>query len=499
MLKSKEKMEFGNFQTSAHLSEQVCQFLLKNNLRPASVLEPTCGVGNFLVASLNTFPSLKRALGFEINPSHVDIALKATKEIHSTSSVDIYVSDFFKTNFETLIKNLPEPVLILGNPPWVTNSKLCGLKSSNMPIKSNFQGNRGMDALLGKSNFDISEWMLSKMMNWVDGSHRTLAMLCKTSVARKVLKQAWKHHLQIGGASIYHIDASAHFNVSVDACLLVVSGTPSIGKKECNIHESIESTLPTLTFGLCNGDLIANMDHYKRWKHLQGAPPYRWRSGIKHDCSKIMELKRAGSFYQNGNDQIVALENQFLFPMLKSSQLANGFCEVPSKWMIVPQSKPGEDTSDIQKQAPLTWKYLCSHKEKLDARRSSIYRKLPEFSIFGVGQYSFAPWKIAVSGFYKHLRFHVVGSFEGKPIVLDDTCYFIPCYSLKEAKLLLSILNSGVAVEFLSSFIFWDAKRPITIDHLRRLNILAVAREIGLDDELRVFVKGSRAQAILNF
>ena len=499
MLKSKEKIEFGDFQTSTDLSKQVCQFLLKNKFMPASILEPTCGVGNFLTASLSTFPSLKRALGFEINPSHVDIALKAIKEIRTTSSVDIYVSDFFNTDYETLIKNLPEPVLILGNPPWATNSKLGGLKSNNMPIKSNFQGSRGIDALMGKSNFDISEWMLSKMMNWIDGSHRALAMLCKTSVARKVLKQAWKHHLQIGEASIHRIDASAHFNVSVDACLLVVSGTLGIGKKECSSYESIESPRPTSAFGLCDGDLIANMDRYKTWKHLRGTPSYRWRSGIKHDCSKIMELSRTGSFYQNGNDQSVALENQFLFPMLKSSQLANGSCEMPSKWMIVPQSKPREDTSSIQQKAPMTWKYLCDHREKLDARKSSIYRKLPRFSIFGVGRYSFAPWKIAVSGFYKHLRFHVVGSFEGKPIVLDDTCYFIPCYSLKEAMLLLSILNSRVAVEFLSSFIFWDAKRPITIDHLMRLDILAAAKEIGLDDELRVYMKGSRAQGVLSF
>ena len=30
--------------------------------------------------------------------------------------------------------------------------------------------------------------------------------------------------------------------------------------------------------------------YYERWKHLQGPSPYRWRSGIKHDCAVIMEL-----------------------------------------------------------------------------------------------------------------------------------------------------------------------------------------------------------------
>ena len=34
--------------------------------------------------------------------------------------------------------------------------------------------------------------------------------------------------------------------------------------------------------------------------------------------------------------------------------------------------------------------------------------------------YTFEPWRVAISGFYKKLNFRVVGSFEGKPIVLDD-------------------------------------------------------------------------------
>ena len=41
------------------------------------------------------------------------------------------------------------------------------------------------------------------------------------------------------------------------------------------------------------------------------------------------------------------------------------------------------------------------------------------------------------------------------------------------------------AIEFLSSLVFTDSKRPITIDVLRRLSIVEVARHLGRLHELQ--------------
>jgi len=38
------------------------------------------------------------------------------------------------------------------------------MRSENLPKKSNFQGLRGLDARTGKSNFDIAEWMLIRLI-----------------------------------------------------------------------------------------------------------------------------------------------------------------------------------------------------------------------------------------------------------------------------------------------------------------------------------------------
>jgi len=56
-------------------------------------------------------------------------------------------------------------------------------------------------------------------------------------------------------------------------------------------------------------------------------------------------------------------------------------------------------------------------------------------------------------------------------MVLDDTVYFIACPDEAEADRVTSILNSGPAHEFLSSLLFWDAKRPITAETLGLLDL----------------------------
>jgi S-formylglutathione hydrolase FrmB len=56
-----------------------------------------------------------------------------------------------------------------------------------------------------------------------------------------------------------------------------------------------------------------------------------------------------------------------------------------------------------------------------------------------VGPYTFAPWKVAVSGLHRPPDFDVVGPLGGRPVILDDTCYLLPCRSAGEAALLCAL------------------------------------------------------------
>jgi hypothetical protein len=150
------------------------------------------------------------------------------------------------------------------------------------------------------------------------------------------------------------------------------------------------------------------------------------------------------------------------------------------KWLLVTQRRPGEDTSVIAARAPRTWEYLCAHGRQLDGRRSSIYRNRPRFSVFGVGPYTFSPWKVAISGLHKKLEFAVVGPIDQRPVVLDDTCYHVSFDSPDAATLVSELLNEEGCRALLTSLIFWDAKRPITTEVLQRLDLRPVAARYGL-------------------
>lgn len=490
LIKDKAVKEFGDFQTPRELSFEICRLLSKLNIQPKSIVEPTCGVGNFIHSAKSIFYS-SEIYGFEISPKYAEIAENKFKD---EQRIKIAASNFFEKDWKIFFEQLPEPILVLGNPPWVTNSQLSILESKNLPKKENFQSFSGLEAKTGKSNFDISEWMLIKLFEALDKQNAYLAMICKTSVARKILKYVWKNKIHLANSAIYRIETEKYFNASVDSCLLVCQFSKTENKTTAQIFENLNSENSIQEIGYRNDELIASIPFYEKWKYLNGGSEIKWRSGIKHDCSKVMELSKEGDKYKNGFGELIELEDDFVYPLLKSSDIANGNLE-PRRWAIVTQNKIKEDTLRISEIAPKTWNYLISKADFLDNRKSSIYQNRPRFSMFGIGDYSFSPWKIAISGFYKELKFKVVGSFENKPIVLDDTCYFIPFETQAEATKICNLLNSNIGYEFFESYIFWDSKRPITTEILQKLNLKKlesfndIKEQKGLEEALSNLIK----------
>ena len=65
---------------------------------------------------------------------------------------------------------------------------MCG---DNLPVKTNAAGYGGMKARTGQSNFDITEWMIERLVEAIpeDGDG---ALLWKTMTAGRVLKSLWR-------------------------------------------------------------------------------------------------------------------------------------------------------------------------------------------------------------------------------------------------------------------------------------------------------------------
>jgi hypothetical protein len=69
-----------------------------------------------------------------------------------------------------------------------------------------------------------------------------------------------------------------------------------------------------------------------------------------------------------------------------------------------------------------------------------------------------------------------------KPIMLDDTCYFLGFDSLSNAIFVWAILNSGRVQQLLATLTFLDAKRPYTKDILMRICIDKVAKDMSYNE-----------------
>lgn len=126
------KKEFGDYQTPIDFCYEVAEYIkqqeLANGVR--AILEPTCGVGNFLRASVDVF-GCNNAYGIETNEDYA----RASQEI--IPSAKIIIDSIFNVNTKQICGE--NDVLIIGNPPWATNANL----SYNLPEKINFKGLRG--------------------------------------------------------------------------------------------------------------------------------------------------------------------------------------------------------------------------------------------------------------------------------------------------------------------------------------------------------------------
>lgn len=195
-----------------------------------------------------------------------------------------------------------------------------------------------------------------------------------------------------------------------------------------------------------------------------------------------MELSSDGNSLKNGQGETVSIEDDVIFPLIKSSMFKAPIITVFTKYVIVTQKRVREETLHIQQDFPKAWTYLNNNIIYFNKRKSSIYRNSPVFSMFGIGDYSYSKYKVGVSGFYKKPMFSVLSSPDGKPVMTDDTSYFICFDSYDMAYVAMLILNSERVQKFLKSIVFLDSKRPYTKKVLSRLDFSKICKVLTYSD-----------------
>lgn len=256
----------------------------------------------------------------------------------------------------------------------------------------------------------------------------------------------------------------------------------SLSAFNCNEFDFYKNAQPLLTFGWVNEKFVSNIDTYVHSKDIDGDCPFEWRQGLKHDCSDVMEFEKVNGHYLNALSEKTELEPDLVYGIVKSSDLKNTIVKTPRKYTIVTQRKVGQETSYIRSAYPKIYQYLLNHQQSFDARKSSIYKGKPSFSIFGIGDYSFKPFKVVISGLYKTFHFTLVLPEKKKPLMLDDTCYMLGFDNLDYAVYTLLLLNAQPTKKLLQSITFPDAKRTFTKDVLMRIDLFKLSNQLSPDN-----------------
>ncbi len=485
--KKAERDEYGDWQTSMKLALSICNLLKEAGVDPQIIVEPTCGKGHFILAALQTFDNIEEIYGIEIYKPYLDeLKISILQYFLDTPSakkvkIKLFHQNVFRFDFTSIKKHINgREVLSIGNPPWVTNSKLGVIQSDNLPMKSNFKKVKGIDAITGKGNFDVAEYICGQMFDFLKGENATLAFLIKNSVIKNLIYEQKKNQNPITFFAQYNIDTKGEFGASVAAALLVAKMGGEC-RQRCVVRD-FYSLNDLREYGWVDNNFVSDIASYKQYCYMDGRSSLTWWSGIKHDCSKVMELSFKNGKFVNGFGQTVDIEEDLIYPLIKSSDIKKEQIVSTRKYVIVTQKAASESTDWIHESYPLTYNYLVEHAMLLDERKSSIYRNRPRFCLFGIGDYSFKRYKVVVSGLYKEPRFSLVGEIDGKPAMLDDTCYLLGFDNYKEAYVTLKLLNSHPVQSFIRSLLFVDAKRVINKDLLMRIDLKRIADCMTCDD-----------------
>jgi SAM-dependent methyltransferase len=156
------------------------------------------------------------------------------------------------------------------------------------------------------------------------------------------------------------------------------------------------------------------------------------------------------------------VERELVYPAVRGSDVQRWFAR-PAIYVLVSQD-PGTrkpySATHLKSELPRTYAYLDEFREILLSRGSSTVRQLAErtepWAMFGIGGYSFAPFRVVWRRMASDLVAAVVSDwhtpFGNRPVLATETTSFVPLENEDEAHFLCALLNSSIVRSYVKSF-----------------------------------------------
>ncbi len=401
----------GIFFTSPHVVGEITARFDYSRVR--SVVDTAAGSGNFLIPLARKYREIQ-FYGVERNRTIYDAVMPLADELPNLS---YYRGDILLDSFP-----IPPCDLYLGNPPFVNYTDLPEeyrkiirpLWTEYMPVR------KGFSLLLGESRGDLAALVFYHSVNrYLKEGGRFAVVLPDSLLKGNKATESFRRFPGIRAeraVDIAHREAFAHTSRS---CFYLV-GTKG-GRTEYPLAYEKEEGLVFLENreGLLIEEEIGST----------AGSDYPVRQGIN-------TLGANGVFFFDDKPR---LEEELLFPLLRSGDVGENRAD-PSRWVLLPYTGEGRLLSEVELERgyPRAWAYLGKNKKVLLARKSRFARKC-WYALFGIGPYTFAPYKVV---------WRAMGAKRLEAAVITDAIPnqamhgYIACETREEADYLCALLNS---------------------------------------------------------
>jgi hypothetical protein len=195
---------------------------------------------------------------------------------------------------------------------------------------------------------------------------------------------------------------------------------------------------------------------------LLGSSPYRAREGANTGGANAVFWVQAGSAagdlvkIRNLTERArvqapavrTAVESRLVYPLLRGQNVGRWRAE-PVDGILLPH-EPGMKlraigTRELAAQAPRAFRYLKRFETLLQGRaafRRYFKKDAPFYSLFNIGDYTFAKWKVVWREQAWPFTAAVCGPREGRIVIPDHKLMLVPAASETEAHFLCAALNS---------------------------------------------------------
>lgn len=204
------------------------------------------------------------------------------------------------------------------------------------------------------------------------------------------------------------------------------------------------------------------------------------------------------------------LESRMLFPVLLGKDVRAWFAR-PSAWLLMVQDvdrRQGICPSQLQENCPRTFAYL-SQFESLLRQRAAFQRyfltnrngrsvdRAPFYSMFDVGTYTTAPFKVVWNRMGRVLAAAVVTDWEGRLVLPQETHCLFGVESEAEAHYLSALLNSSWAQSALEATAQVGGKSFATPRAIHRLGLKRFDRQNDLHQAIAETGQAAQTQTVL--